>query len=166
MKLSLRQSSFQEVYPIWGQYLWPGRQSTIKAVSPINLDLRYDKELESATPTFWALHNEMGEMAGVISGYLTGEVHYRSRGLYLFPAWRGRGASRLLFSAVFAQAQKEGCRTIWSLPRQDAWPAYAARGFERKSEWFTKNMEFGPNCVAICSLTGTSDEFDKNSPTP
>lgn len=149
MEFRARESSFEEVYPLWCEGLWPGRQSAIKPVSPIGLDLRYSEGIANAQPHFWAVEQKNGKVAGVLSGYETGGGYFRVRGLYVTPQERRLGISTLLLAQAQEEALSRHLSYLWTLPRQPAWPAYQAFGFIQRSPWFTEGMEFGPNCLAV-----------------
>lgn len=144
--------SFDEIYPIWDQKLWPNRSSKIEPHSILQCDLTYDANILTSIPTFLACMID-GNIAGVNSGFKTSNGQYRSRGLYVDPIHRGLGISKLLLYGVEEQGIKEDCKMIWTIPRQQSMPAYASAGYTRISEYFTDGMEFGPNCIAIKYLT-------------
>lgn len=152
MRPELFAASFDDVLPIWRDLLWPDRKSPILAVSPIGMDRRYDGNIADACPSFFVLRDSSGTIRGTNSGYATGGGAYRSRGLYLDPAFRGKGFASILLGAVRDQALREQCSVLWSFPRASAMDAYARFGFERASDWFTDGMEFGPNCIATLRL--------------
>lgn len=155
MQFVVKELSFGEILPIWRDHLWPGRISEIKAVSPIGHDLKFHPELAHTVPRFWGLYSDSAEVAGVISGYKTSDTHYRSRGLFVFPQFRKLGISSKLLYLVCERARTENCKTVWTLPRKEAWPAYKNFGFIQKSEWFEEQMEFGPNCLAELLIIAT-----------
>ena len=61
--------------------------------------------------------------------------HYRSRGLYVFEKFRGRGIGTLLLTATIEQAKAENAVLCWSYPRKSSWKSYLNAGFELASEW-------------------------------
>lgn len=146
-QLKPRVISFDEVFPVWSGKLWPARQSLIRPVSPIQIDLQYDPTILSYSPHFFGVYFQQ-KLVGVIGGYPTSDTLYRCRGLYVEPAFRGFNISQILFNEVVQAATKHGAQSIWTLPRKSAWPVYEKLGFYRITDWIEKGMEFGPNCVA------------------
>jgi len=61
--------------------------------------------------------------------------HYRSRGLYVFPNFRGKGIGTILLKATIAQAMVESAVLCWSYPKKTSWKSYLAAGFELASDW-------------------------------
>lgn len=151
MKVYLRTATFQEVLPLWSAGLWPNRNSPINPVSPLDHQLRYSFSIKGAHPTFWILESQ-GKVVGTLSGFQTGQSYYRVRGLYIEPAYRGRGWSSRLLLAALNQARVERNSTAWTLPRKSTFRAYEAVGFSRASDWFSEGMEFGPNCLSFVQI--------------
>jgi GNAT superfamily N-acetyltransferase len=127
--------TFDEVLPIWDTYLWPNRQSSIDPTSAMCYLGGYD--LQNMTyPTFFAYMID-NEIAGVNSGHRTMHDGYRSRGLYVFEKFRGKGIGTQLLIATIEQAKIEDCNMCWSYPRQSSWKSYLNAGFELASVWET-----------------------------
>lgn len=142
--------TFEQVAEVWRDHLWPGRQdiepySAIKyGTQPYQYDLSYQNE----PPSFFGAYVK-GELAGVNSGHGTGQG-YRSRGLYVFPQFRGKGAGQALLHAAIAQAAAEDKCFVWSIPRRSSLPTYNAAGFRQDSEWFGTETS-DANCYAVVS---------------
>jgi len=144
----LKKIEWETIHKIWRDHLWKGRVSAIKPTNGLKLFGGYDKKIEDNTPTFFGVfHGD--KCVGVNSGHITGNTQYRSRGIYVFPEYRGKGFSQMLFQAVETQGRAEGKDVLWSMPRESALPAYERYGFHQVSEMFDKGMEFGPNCYVI-----------------
>lgn len=124
--------SFEEILPIWKNFLWPIRSSAIEPVSCIQLFGEKDYSILNAIPTFFAVRIS-GKIVGVNSGFKTSPTLFRSRGIFVFPEYRKLGISTLLFDAVCNQAKLEGCSTVWSMPRLSAVGAYHRFGFKTVS---------------------------------
>lgn len=92
------------------------------------------------------------QVAGVVSGFKTSNKEYRSRGLFVFPNARREGIATTLLREIEKQAMKEGCDTLWTMPRKTAIDFYTSFGFERVGDWFDEDVEFGPNCFVKKSL--------------
>lgn len=144
----LKKIEWETIHEIWRDYLWKGRVSAIKPTNGLKLFGGYDKEIEKNTPTFFGVFIA-DKCVGVNSGHATGNTQYRSRGIYVFPEYRGKGFSQILFQAIETQGRSEGKHVLWSMPRESALPAYERYGFNQVSKMFDEGMEFGPNCYVI-----------------
>jgi len=144
-------SSFEEIYPIWHDKLWPGRISKIEPLSSLywcfpNKIIKDNSIFEKYSPTFWVVKDNE-KIIGVNSGFRTDEKVYRSRGLYVDSAYRRQGISQILLRQAILQGKKEECHWIWSMPRKSALPSYQKIGFKKKGKWLDEGVEFGPNCL-------------------
>jgi GNAT superfamily N-acetyltransferase len=154
------ETTFEEIYDIWNEGLWPNRVSKIESRSSLswnaklwedygNISITKQKErIWKCEPTFWAARSD-GKLIGVNSGFKTNDDIYRSRGLYVSPEHRGIGVSKILLKLTIATAKKENCRIIWTMPRKSALFAYENVGFRKIGKWIDEGVEFGPNCIAI-----------------
>ena len=88
------------------------------------------------TPTTFLAYKINGNIVGVNSGHATINNAYRSRGLWVDPAFRKQGIGKELLLATINQAVNENSNMIWSLPRQTSWNTYKLAGFELGSSWF------------------------------
>lgn len=143
--------SFEEILPVWSKYLWPNRKSPIKPLSSIKYLGGYDMAIYNNKPTFIGLFADT-TLIGVNSGFLTSPNYYRVRGIYIFPEYRGKNLSELIFSALDKIALDEGAKYVWSMPRKSALSVYLRHGFLRTSDWFEEGVEFGPNCYVNLEL--------------
>ena len=75
---------------------------------------------------------------------------YRSRGLYVFDQYRGRGIGTKLLKATIAQAELEGASMCWSYPKDSSWKTYERAGFELASEF--EVSENGNNAYCMIRL--------------
>ena len=149
-------STFEDIYPVWNEKLWPGRISKIEPMS--NLYWRAPRDIikdntifDKYTPTFFLI-KEDGLIVGVNSGFRTDERIYRSRGLWVRNEYRNRGIGKTLLMQAIIQGKSEECHWIWSMPRKEALPAYQAIGFKKRGKWIDKTVEFGPNSLATRQL--------------
>tara|TARA_B110000285_G_scaffold11523_1_gene11460 strand:- start:42 stop:536 length:495 start_codon:yes stop_codon:yes gene_type:complete len=154
------ETTFDEIYDLWNEGLWPNRVSKIESRSSLSWDARIwegygnisiTKQKETIwkyEPTFWAARSE-GKLIGVNSGFRTNVNIYRSRGLYVNPEYRGEGVSKMLLKLTINSAKQEECRIIWTMPRKSALFSYESVGFRKIGGWIDKGVEFGPNCIAI-----------------
>jgi GNAT superfamily N-acetyltransferase len=130
----IKKLMFNEVLPIWKNHLWPDRQSSIDPNSAMCFLGGYDLVNMDPIPTFFAFIVD-GEIAGVNSGHMCKDNHYRSRGLYVFPDFRGKGIGTILLKATIAQAKAETAVLCWSYPKKTSWKSYLAAGFKLASCW-------------------------------
>lgn len=126
--------TFDETLPIWEKYLWPERESSIDTTSAMCFLGGYDLVNMESMPTFFAYVID-GEIAGVNSGHMCKDQQYRSRGLYVFDKFRGKGIGTILLKATIEQAKKENAVLCWSYPRESSWKSYLHAGFELASDW-------------------------------
>ena len=128
--------SFEEILPIWSDYLWPDRTSKSKIESHSAMDCMagYDMQNMTSTPTFFAYKID-GKVAGVNSGHMCRDNSYRSRGLWVFPEYRGKSIGKDLLIATINKGIEEGADYVWSFPRDSSWKSYSAAGFELVTAW-------------------------------
>jgi GNAT superfamily N-acetyltransferase len=138
--MKILRTDFDTVLPIWENKLWAGRHSAIEPMSamtwpfegnpqPINMSIF---EFE---PMFWAVHID-DNIVGVNSGHRTSDSQYRSRGIWVDPAYRKHGVAQMLFTMTQHQAIIEQCEMLWSIPRKTALPAYTKFGFNTVGDYF------------------------------
>ena len=150
--MEARESTFEEVYPIWNEELWPGRVSKIESMS--SLYWKQPREIikdssifDKYTPSFFVI-KEDNKIVGVNSGFRTDERIYRSRGLWVREEYRTKGYGKTLLMQAIIQGKSEDCHWIWSMPRKSALETYESVGFNKIGEWLNDTVEFGPNAVA------------------
>ena len=154
------ETTFEDIYDLWNEGLWPCRVSKIEDRSALSFDFnlwrnfqnisitKQRKKIWEYKPTFWAVRQD-NKIIGVNSGFKTNVDTYRSRGLYVIPEKRGQGVSNMLLKLTISTAKKENCAVIWTMPRKDALFAYESVGFQKIGKWIDDGVEFGPNCIAI-----------------
>jgi GNAT superfamily N-acetyltransferase len=130
----IKEITFDEILPIWRDYLWPNRKSSIDPNSAMCFLGGYELVNMDTMPTFFAYVID-GEIAGVNSGHMCKDQQYRSRGLYVFEKFRGKRIGTLLLTATIEQAKKEGAVLCWSYPKKTSRKSYLAAGFELSSDW-------------------------------
>ena len=144
-------SSFEEIYPIWHDELWPGRISKIEPMSSLcwqlpNKIVKDGSIFEKYSPTFWVVKDDI-KIIGINSGFRTSDKVYRSRGLYVDPTYHNQEISQILLKQAILQGKKEYCHWIWSMSQKSALPAYQKIGFKKRGKWLDESIEFGPNCL-------------------
>lgn len=145
--ITYRPSDFSEVAPIWREKLWSAEydfQPTSCMIYPIGYDIDIPKKYSAV----FFVAEDGNKIVGVYSGHLTSDEHFRARGLYVDPEYRGQGISRQLFNLILAEAQKQNAKLLWTTPRQGSWATYASFGFTQDSEFMTEGFRYGPNCYA------------------
>lgn len=126
--------SFKEIFPIWKNYLWPHRTSEITSNSAMCFCNGYDLyNMNTQSSFFGYFINDM--LIGVNSGHMCKDLQYRSRGLFVFEAYRGLGIGKKLLGATINQAKLENAQMIWSYPRKTSWKTYESVGFKLVTEW-------------------------------
>jgi len=145
----LKKLTFEEVLPIWRDHLWPERESSIDSNSAMCYLGGYDLQ-NMTSPTFFAYVID-NEIAGVNSGHRTINDGYRSRGLYVFERFRGKGIGTQLLKATIEQAKLEHCNMCWSYPRKSSWKSYLNAGFELASDW-EKSETSDDNAYCVIKL--------------
>ena len=120
--------SFEKIYPIWDEFLWPGRVSKIERSSAMSFLKGYDVKNMIYHTTFLCYCVD-DTIAGVNSGHKCFDNSYRSRGLYVFPSYRGRGIGNKLSLATSEEGRTEGENFVGSYPKQDRGKTYERGGF-------------------------------------
>jgi|LWDU01.1.fsa_nt_gi GNAT superfamily N-acetyltransferase len=127
--------------------------SEVEAIQKLDVKTYYSythdmRIFNNYTPTFFGVFDG-DKLIGVNSGHRTKDNEYRSRGLWVDPDYRGKKIGKILLQSTINRSVKEGCKLIWTLPRQSSMPTYSSVGFEKQSDWISEGMEYGPNCIAI-----------------
>ena len=143
--------SWEEMFSIWSNKLWPNRKSAIEPVSSMCYMGGYEMFNKQQVPVFLAVRKD-NKIVGVNSVVGCTDNSSRSRGLWVDENYRGQGISTLLLNSTIQHAKNSKSNFIWTVPRMSAFPAYTKAGFIRTSDWFEQGMEFGPNCYAQLNL--------------
>lgn len=140
--------SFEEILPIWKQFLWPDRISPIETNSAMRFLGDYDIESMSTPASFFAYTID-NRIVGVNSGHLCKDNSYRSRGVYVFPEYRKSGVGTELLVATINQGRIESADYAWSYPRQSSWNTYKSAGYELASDWELSETSTNAYCKII-----------------
>jgi GNAT superfamily N-acetyltransferase len=146
----IKEISFDTIYNFWSKDLWPDRKqinsmSNMRFMDTANLSIS-----KIYVPTFFGFFiNE--KLVGVNSGHSSSRIHYRSRGLWVEPAYRNQGIGVELLKYTFSLAEKEKRVICWSLPRKSSIGSYLKAGFEQCSEYF-KTETSEQNCYVSKNL--------------
>lgn len=145
----IKKIDFETILPIWVNHLWNERKSPIESNSAMCFLNGYDLENMRSQPSFFAYYiNE--NIVGVNSGHRCRDNSYRSRGLYVFNEYRGKGIAVELLLATIEEGKKENTSYVWSFPRLESWRAYEKAGFTLSSEWL--DSELGKNAYCRINL--------------
>lgn len=151
MNLLVGPATWEEVFPVWRDKLWPGRKSKIEPTSAMQYLGGYDMHNQQFVPAFFSLRTNDCIVA-VNSVVMCADGSARSRGLWVDPELRNKGYARIVLENSVMQARDWGATHIWTVPRKSALPAYQSVGFIQTSDWFDDGVEFGPNCYASMIL--------------
>lgn len=143
---------FATILQVWQKNLWPNRVSAIESNSAMIYLGGIEGKNMLTTPIFFGYFHE-NDLAGVNSGHLCADNSYRSRGLYVFPEYRGMGIGSKLLTATIQQAEVEEATLVWSLPRRTSWNTYRRAGFTQTSDWF-KTETSDENAYCAFDLMG------------
>ncbi len=150
----IKEISWEEIYEIWSNYLWPNRTSPIQTHSAMCFMNGHDMRNKNTRATFLGYFIN-DQLVGVNSGHGCVEfgeygVNYRSRGLFVHLQHRGKGIGTDLLKATASQARSEGYKMMWSYPKFTSWHTYKRAGFILESAWHPS--ENGTNAFASCKL--------------
>lgn len=124
--------TWQEIFNIWQNYLWPNRTTPIKTHSAMLYLNGYDMN-NYAQPVHFLGYFINSKLVGVNSAHSCTDGSFRSRGLWVDPEHRGKGIGQALLRQTIEL--KENATFIWSYPRQSSWNTYNAVGFQLASNW-------------------------------
>lgn len=147
----IKQVNFETVLPIWENQLWPNRKDPVKPTNNLQYLGGRDKLISEQLPVFFAVFDG-NCIVGVNSGLPTLHGGFRSRGIWVDPAYRKKGVGAMLLNAVIDYARSNGYSYAWSMPRQSALHAYTSVGYIQTSDFFDEGVEFGPNCFVRIDL--------------
>ena len=128
--------TWEEIYPIWSNYLWPGRPN-IKPYTPMinatELDLTIHKRAADKWMyyhgIFFGIRDNAGKIIGVNSGHQCSNILFRSRVLYVTPEHTGKGLAQALLKHTIEFAREKEFKKIWSYPRARTIKTYSAVGY-------------------------------------
>ena len=150
--ITYREAGFSDVAPIWKTKLW-GPDYNFEPTSCMCYPEGYDGNIPHKFKPIFFIAEDQGSVVGVYSGHLTSISHFRARGLFVEPDYRGQGVSRQLLNLLIVEARKQQASLLWTTPREISWPVYAKLGFKQDSEFMHKGFRFGPNCYASIILS-------------
>lgn len=147
--IDIVQISWEEIYPIWSEKLWPNRQSLIEPISSMKYLGGYDKKIKDNTPYFIGAKIDK-QIVGVNSIFKTENLQARSRGIWVDPKHRMSSVGYMIMTACIDIIKtKENIKEVWSAPRKSALSFYQKCGFVQTSDFTDDGFEFGPNCFVL-----------------
>lgn len=136
----------ETIQELWKE-LWPNSENYLRQVSSLTSLFEIDLEQKKSIPIFFGYYFD-NQLVGCNSGFTATNNGFCSRGLYVKENFRNKGIAKQLLNYTLEYA-KINHKFVWTLPRVTSLPIYESVGFIRVSEFTHKNMEFGPNCLAI-----------------
>lgn len=120
------------IYPIWRNYLWPDRLSSIDTHSAMLYLGGHDMSNFIYNPYYIGYYVD-DKLVGVNSAHKCIDGSFRSRGLWVHPNHRKKGIGQALLRQIIEF--KGNSTFVWSYPRQTSWSTYERVGFKRTSDW-------------------------------
>lgn len=142
-------TTFPMILDIWQNHLWVNRTSKIESHSAMLLDQTYDLKNFDYEATYF-LYISGGKVVGCNSGHKCCDNTYRSRGLFVFPEFRGQGYGTKLLLQTIKQGKIERATSVWSYPKLESWNTYKKAKFKLITEW--KESEMGINAYCYYKL--------------
>jgi len=148
--ITFKKITWDQILPIWKKYLPNMSLETNSAMCLFLNDGKileknweepiYDLQNMEFTPTFWGAFDN-AKLVGVNSGHMTLDRLYRSRGLFVFPEYRGFGIGQKLLMKTIAQAIHEKAIVCWSYPKKAAERSYNSQNFQSLGNLFNFQYE-------------------------
>ena len=122
---TVEEITWEQIYPIWANKLWPGRVK-IKPYTPMINATEYDMTIHKRAADNWMYYNgvffgikdpQTGKVIAVNSGHQCSNTLFRSRGLYVFPKYTGHGFAQALLAKTINFAREKGFEKIWKASR-------------------------------------------------
>lgn len=131
--MNIQPVTFDVVEPIWREHLWPTRTSAIESHSAMTWPFEgdpdeYDITVFDNPATFVGVYDG-SRLVGVNSGHRTSDIHYRCRGIWIHPGFRGRRLAQQLYAELERVALNEGCTMMWCIPRKTSLNMHMHFGF-------------------------------------
>ena len=148
--ITIKKITWDQILPIWKKHLPNMSLETNSAMCLFLNDGKileknweepiYDLQNMEFTPTFWGAFDN-AKLVGVNSGHMTLDRLYRSRGLFVFPEYRGFGIGQKLLMKTIAQAIHEKAIVCWSYPKKTAERSYNSQNFQSLGNLFNFQYE-------------------------
>lgn len=130
----IKEISYEEILPLWLK-LWPWHDETTvqKYSHMLYPDGYFGLDFSPYIIYYGVIEND--EIVAVNSGHTTPDNTFRSRGLWVDPAHRGKGYGVALLRACIDKSIELGCSATWSFPRDTSWLTYKSAGFQLSTDW-------------------------------
>ena len=137
----VEQVTWAEIFPLWHNELWPERPKIRSYTTMINnedIDMSIKTKAQGNfgfyPGVFFGIKTtDTGQVIACNSGHQCSNTLFRSRGLFVYPEFTGRGMAHSLLAYTAKFAQDNGFEKIWSLPTEKALPIYNQVGYETMS---------------------------------
>jgi GNAT superfamily N-acetyltransferase len=148
----IKEISFDTIKLFW-RVLWPDTDA--KYVGRIYLPkcpyvsdeyIQRHKENPDLIPSVFLGYFIGDKIVGVLNGYPTSNIHYRTRGLWVNPSYRNRKIATKLIYYIEEIARENNYSVLWTLPRRSAIDFYKTLDFVQMTDFIVYNNN---NCYAI-----------------
>lgn len=140
----IEEITWDEIFPIWQNLLWPDRVTpNIKCYTPMINNVDVDMNIHRMAKAHFGYYNGIffgiktsdakRKVVACNSAHQCSRTLWRSRGLYVYPEFAGRGIAHSLLAYTAKFARDNGGEMIWSLPTEKALPIYNQVGYETMS---------------------------------
>lgn len=139
--------TFDDVEGIWSNLLW-GYKAEPSSCMVYGTRDKYDATIFDNPIQYFGVFDG-DTLLGVNSAFQTAPDFYRSRGLWVYPEFRGKGVASILLNEVVRQARALNIPYVWSFPRKTAIGAYLKVGFSQTSDWMYEPDGDRFNCYVL-----------------
>lgn len=144
MDFEIRTISFEEILPVWKNFLWPERVSVIENVSCVDQLGNIDVIIRQYKSEFFGCF-ESTELIGVVSCHPINQEVMRIRGIYVFEAYRNKKIGRDLIKQVEKTVFEQNYKKIFGLVREKNENYFKGVGFVSYGR--TGVFEYGPHVL-------------------
>lgn len=149
----IKEITFDQISYIWHTHLWPGRKdihptSCMSYIPNFTVEsLRHDMRNENQEFIGFGYFID-DKIVAVNSGHLCADNSFRSRGLWVNPAIRGKGIGSQMLIHTINYARLINADFIWSFPRRTSKKVYERAGFRITSAWMeSETSEANAFCI-------------------
>ncbi len=144
MDFEIKSISFEEILPIWKNFLWPERTSVIENVSCIDQWGKIDVGIRQFKSEFYGCYFAE-KIAGVISCHAISSEVMRIRGIYVFESYRNNRIGSRLISRVKTTTFEQNYKKIFGLVRANNETYFKNAGFVSYGR--IGSFEYGPHIL-------------------
>ena len=157
----IKEISFDIIKLYW-KILWPDIESKY-------LEKIYLPQCEFVSKEFISLDPNLipsiflgyfvdNKLIGVLSGYKTSDIYFRTRGLWVNSSYRLMNVGTKLIQYIEQFALDVGCERLWTIPRKSAINFYLKNNFLQITDFIIYNNQ---NCYAIKTIEKGDLMMDK-----